>query len=235
MILSEQRLCWQDEISSVRRRPSLGIRNHHHLLNLFPRDMLKRAPISTILSEMLHAAGAEPLTLDWLLGRMGERSFGLVLLLLSVFGLLPGVSAFVAVLLMVPAIQMLLARSGPVFPRGIRGRRFEARRLAALLRYVIPALRWLERFVRPRWTTPAEVTKRVVGGIVFLLSAGLLAPVPLSNVPPALAIMLIAFAYLEGDGVLLCGALVIAFVMVGVVLLAAWETMSAAGWLPGLL
>ena len=77
--------------------------------------MLKRAPISTILSEMLHAAGAEPLTLDWLLGRMGERSFGLVLLLLSVFGLLPGVSAFVAVLLMVPAIQMLLARSRPPF------------------------------------------------------------------------------------------------------------------------
>src|SRR5258708_4430765 len=30
--------------------------------------MLKRAPISTILSEMLHAAGAEPLTLDWLRG-----------------------------------------------------------------------------------------------------------------------------------------------------------------------
>jgi hypothetical protein len=142
-VLSEQRLRWQDEISSVRRRPSLGIRNHHHLLNLFPRDMLKRAPISTILSEMLHAAGAEPLTLDWLLGRMGERSFGLVLLLLSVFGLLPGVSAFVAVLLMVPAIQMLLARSGPVFPRGIRGRRFEARRLAGLLLYVIPALRGL--------------------------------------------------------------------------------------------
>jgi hypothetical protein len=130
---------------------------------------------------------------------------------------------------------MLLARSGPVFPRGIRGRRFEARRLAALLRYVIPALRWLERFVRPRWTTPTEGTKRVVGGIVLLLSAGLLAPVPLSNVPPALAIMLIAFAYLEEDGVLLCGALVIAFVMVGVVLLTVWETMSAAGWVSGLL
>jgi hypothetical protein len=62
---------------------------------------------------------------------MGERSFGLVLLVLSVFGLLPGVSAFVAVLLMVPAIQMLLARSGSVFPRAIRGRRFEARGLAA--------------------------------------------------------------------------------------------------------
>ena len=58
------------------------------------------------------------------------------------------------------------------------------------------------------------------------MSVGLLAPVPLSNVPPALAIMLIA---------LLCGALAIALVIVAAVLLAAWETMSAAGWVPGFL
>jgi len=197
--------------------------------------MSARAPISTVLGDMLAAAGTDHVTLDWLLGRMGGRSFGLVLLLLSIFGLLPGVSAFAAVLLMIPAVQMLLARSGPVFPRRLRSRRFQARRLAALLRYVVPALRWLERFVRPRWTTPVEATKRVVGGSVLSLSAGLLAPVPLSNVPPALAIMLIAFAYLEEDGALLCGALAIALVIVAAVLLAAWETMSAAGWLPGLL
>lgn len=197
--------------------------------------MAARAPISAVLGDMLAAAGTEHLTLDWLLGRMGGRSFGLVLLLLSIFGLLPGVSAFAAVLLMIPAIQMLLARSRPVFPRRLRSRRFEARRLAAFLRYVVPVLRWLERFVRPRWTTPVEATKRVVGGSVLLLSAGLLAPVPLSNVPPALAIMLIAFAYLEEDGALLCGALAIALVIVAAVLLAAWETMSAAGWVPGLL
>jgi hypothetical protein len=197
--------------------------------------MSARAPISTVLGDMLAAAGTKHLTLDWVLGRMGGRSFGLVLLLLAIFGLLPGVSAFAAVLLMIPAIQMLLARPQPVFPRRLRGRRFEARRLAVLLRYVVPVLRWLERFVRPRWTTPVEATKRVVGGSVLLLSAGLLAPVPLSNVPPSLAIMLIAFAYLEEDGVLLCGALAIAFVIVAAVLLAAWEAMSAAGWVQGLL
>ena len=107
--------------------------------------MSARAPISVVLGDMLAAAGTQHLTLDWLLGRMGGRSFGLVLLLLSIFGLLPGVSAFAAVLLMIPAIQMLLAHSGPVFPRRLSSRQFEARRLAALLRYVVPVLRWLER------------------------------------------------------------------------------------------
>jgi Exopolysaccharide synthesis, ExoD len=53
--------------------------------------MSARAPISTVLGDMLAAAGTEHVTLDWLLGRMGGRSIGIVLLLLSIFGLLPGV------------------------------------------------------------------------------------------------------------------------------------------------
>src|SRR5689334_5570385 len=121
--------------------------------------MSARAPISAVLDDMLAAAGTDHVTLDWLLRRMGGRSFGLVLLLLSIFGLLPGVSALAAVLLMIPAIQMLLARSGPVFPRRLRSRRFEAGRLAALLRYVVPVLRWLERFVRPRWRSEEHTSE----------------------------------------------------------------------------
>jgi hypothetical protein len=156
--------------------------------------MPKREPTSTVLDGMLDTAAMESVTLDCLLGRLGERSFGFVLLLLALFAMLPGISAFAALLLMLLSIQMLLARPGPVFPRSMRIRQFKARRLATLLRYIVPTLRWLERFVRPRWTTPFEATKRVVGGTVLLLSAGLLAPVPLSNIPPALAIILIAFA-----------------------------------------
>ena len=194
-----------------------------------------RAPTSAVLDDLLGEAPAGQVTLDWLLGRLGDRSFGVVLLLLALLGLLPGVSAVAGVLLMVPAAQMILARRGPVFPRRVAGRRFEARRLARVVRRVVPVLRWLERFIRPRWTTPFEATKRVVGGVVMLLGASLLAPVPLSNVPPALAIALIAFAYLEEDGALLCAALAAALAMLAAAAAVAWETMSTTGWVPGLL
>jgi hypothetical protein len=197
--------------------------------------MTKPMPTSAVLDDLLGDAPVEQVTLGWLLDRLGGRSFGIVLLLLALLGLLPGVSVFAGVLLMVPAAQMILARRGPVFPRRVAGRRFEARRLARMVRRVVPVLRWLERFIHPRWTTPFEATKRVVGGIVLLLGASLLAPVPLSNVPPALAITLIAFAYLEEDGVLLCAALAAALVMLAVAAAVAWETMSATGWVPGLL
>jgi hypothetical protein len=68
-----------------------------------------------------------------------------------------------------------------------------------------------------------------------LLGVTLLAPVPLSNVPPALAVALIAFAYLEEDGVLLCAALAAAVVMLAIAAAAAWQTLSTTGWVAGLL
>ena len=190
--------------------------------------MSARAPISVVLGDMLTAAGTEHLTLDWLLGRMGGRSFGLVLLLLSIFGLLPGVSAFAAVLLMIPAIQMLLARSGPVFLRRLRSRRFEARRLEALLRYVVPALRWLERFVRRRWRHRSRRPSALWGVLLLLRCHEQRASRARDHADRILA-------YLEEDGALLCGALAIALVIAAAVLLGAWETMSAVGWVPGLL
>ena len=67
------------------------------------------------------------------------------------------------------------------------------------------------------------------------MAASLLAPVPLSNVPPALATGLIAFAYLEEDGMLLAIALAAALVLLGAAALAAWEAVSATGWVPGIL
>jgi len=169
--------------------------------------MAARPPTSAVLDGLLGPEAPERVTLGWLLDGLGERSFGVVLLLLALLGLLPGVSAVAGVLLTVPAVQMVLARRGAVFPRRVAARRFEAERLARVVRRVVPVLRWLERFIRPRWATPFGATKRAVGGVVLLLAASLLAPVPLSNVAPALAIALIAFATLEEDGALLGSAL----------------------------
>ena len=197
--------------------------------------MTARAPTSVVLDGLLGPEAPEQVTLGWLLDGLGDRSFGGVLLLLALLGLLPGVSAVAGLLLTVPAFQMVLGRPVPVLPRRVAAHRFEAKRLARAVLRVVPVLRWLERFIRPRWATPFEATKRVVGGVVLLLAASLLAPVPLSNIPPALAVGLIAVAYLEEDGVLLGAALAAALAMLAVASLAVWEAVSATGWVPGVL
>jgi len=197
--------------------------------------MIARVPTSVVLNGILGDAPAEHVTLDWLTGRLGQRSFGVILLLLALLGVLPGVSAMAGALLTIVALQMILDRPGPVFPRRIATRHVETRRLSAIIRRTVPVLRYLERFIRPRWATPFAATKRVVGGVVLLLGTSLLIPVPLSNLPPALLVLLIAFAYLEEDGALLCAALVGTLLLSAIALGAAWETMSAAGWLPSFL
>jgi hypothetical protein len=95
---------------------------------------------------------------------------------------------------------------------------FETRRLVAVVRRAVPLLRYLKRFIYPRWTTPFEATRRLVGGVVLLLSFTLFVPVPLSNILPAVFISLVAFAYLEEDGALLSLALIAALVLLAVII-----------------
>jgi hypothetical protein len=159
------------------------------------------------------------------------RSFGIILLLLGVCGLLPVVSPVAGLLLTIPAFQMICAHPAPIFPRRVAERAVATDKLAATLMRIIPALRYLERFVRPRWPTPFETTRRVIGGFVLLLGVCLFAPLPLSNIPISLTIVLVAFAYLEEDGILLALALAIALGLFGVGAVALWSTVAAGIWL----
>ncbi|HXT79133.1 MAG TPA: exopolysaccharide biosynthesis protein [Acetobacteraceae bacterium] len=59
------------------------------------------------------------------------------------------------------------------------------------------------------WQAPFGSARRLVGIAIMLVGTLLFAPIPLSNLPPGLAIVLLAFAYLEEDRMLICVALVI--------------------------
>jgi Exopolysaccharide synthesis, ExoD len=67
----------------------------------------------------------------------------------------------------------------------------------------VPVSRYLEKMIRPRWPTPLDATKRIVGIVIVMLSMTLFQPIPLSNVMPALVIEFISLAYIEGDGLVL--------------------------------
>jgi hypothetical protein len=188
-----------------------------------------RIPTSTLLEGLLQDAPDDRLTLDWLLDRLGERSFGIVLLLLSLLAMLPGMSVLIGMLTPLLAVQMIMARRGPAFPRRIASRSIPTARLARLITRLVPPLRWLERYVRPRWVTPFEATKRFVGVLILLLGVLLFAPVPFSNVPVAFAILLLAVSYVEEDGVLLCLSLAVALVLLGSAALAVWQTVRVTG------
>ncbi len=191
-------------------------------------------PASVVLRELLGEAPADRMTLGWLVGRLGERSFGAVLLLLGVLGLLPGVSVLAGLLLVVPAFQMVRAQKAPIFARRLGSLGFATRRMAGMIRRTAPVLHYLERYIRPRWPTPFEATKQAVGAVVLLLGLSMLVPIPLSNVPPAIMVILIAFAYLEEDGALLAAALGASVILLVILAAVVRRSVGLAHELPGL-
>jgi hypothetical protein len=188
-------------------------------------------PTSAVLAALIHDAPAGAVTLAWLMGHLQGRSFGIILLLLGVCGLLPVISPVAGLLLFIPAYQMIRAHPAPIFPRRIAERPIATDKLTAMLQRIIAALRYLEHFIQPRWHTPFETTKRVIGVFVLLLGVCLLAPLPLSNIPISLTIVLLSFAYLEEDGILLAVALAIALGLFAAGAAALWSTVAAMIWL----
>jgi len=189
-------------------------------------------PTSLVLQQLLDEAPADHFTLDWLIGRLPERSFGIVMLFLAVLAMAPIGSSVPGLLLGIVAAQMIAGRPGPVFPRRVAARALPIRHLVRMGRHPILVLRHLERVIRPRWPTPFGATKRVIGIIVFLLTCLiLLAPLPLTNVPPAADIALISLAYIEKDGVLLALALILALFLLALAAIAVWGAVVSAVWI----
>ena len=184
-------------------------------------------PTSIILETLVDRAPAEEVTLSWLLHHLSTRSFGIVLLLLGMLGLIPLVSPAAGLLLPIPAFQMIRAKPSPVFPRKVAERAVSTAKLTGVVMRITPTLRYLERFVRPRWQTPFEATKRVVGLVVLLLGLGLFTPIPLSNIPISLTIILLAFAYLEEDGALLTVSLCVSALIFAAGAVALWKSIGA--------
>ena len=169
------------------------------------------------------------------MGNLRKRSFGIIMLLLAVVAMAPGISVVAGLLLMIPALQMMAGQSAPVFPSRIAARPLPTRHLAALVQRAVPVLKFLEKMIRPRWPTPLEATKRLVGTVIVILNMIVVfAPIPFSNIAPALVIALISLAYLEEDGLLLSIALLAAVILLTVAGTVVWQLVLGAKWLGGL-
>jgi hypothetical protein len=206
--------------SDDRRRPSAHAgagRARHHV------------PTSVMLAQLLAEAPPDHVSLAWLIGRLEERSFGLLLFLLALVSLLPGVGILAGIALGFPAVQMMLGHESPSLPRFLGSRNLSTGHVAGLAARAVPMLKRMETFIHPRLPTPFRATKRLVGFSVLLLATTFVLPVPLSQLIPALVVMLIAFAYLEKDGILLCISLIAALASLSVTAATVWAMLRAAG------
>src|SRR4249919_3873560 len=105
--------------------------------------MRRLIPTSAVLQRLHDEAPADYFTLDWLMGSLRKRSFGVIMLLLALVAIAPGVSIVAGLLLMIPAFQMIAGLPAPIFPRRVAAHPFQMRHLAALVQRAVPVLRYL--------------------------------------------------------------------------------------------
>jgi len=186
-------------------------------------------PTSQVLQALIDDAPPEHFTLDWLIASLPDRSFGIIMLLLAVLAMMPVGSIVPGLLLVILAAQMCAGRHGPVFPRVIATRPLPTRYLVRMGRQAILILKSLERVVRPRWPALFGAAMRAISVVMLLLAClVLIAPLPLTNMPPAFVVALIALAYIEEDGALLAVALFLALIPLGLAAAAVWGAVIGA-------
>lgn len=160
---------------------------------------------SRILRE-LATAEADP-SLDAILTAFGRRAFGAALLLAVMPAFLPlpfGVGAISGPLVSTLGLQMLFGRSQPWLPRSWRERRIPRTRLDGFNAKLGRVLERIERLCRPRLNGLATRLGATVftGAQLVLLGILLALPIPLTNYPFGLLLVLYALALVERDGLL---------------------------------
>jgi hypothetical protein len=182
--------------------------------------------VLTALSDRLD--GAQSVGLGDLFDRLGPAGFGVAMLILSLPALIPvpgPVGMVLGTCLVLVAVQMLLGLRRLWLPRFLARRQISARLLRSAITRSLPWLRRLERMTKRRRLRPLTrgMARTAIGVPVLLLAVALALPVPLGNVPPVIALVAIALALLEQDGVALLVALglsAVALMWVGGLILA---------------
>ena len=167
------------------------------------------------LSAQLRAivAGDEEISLGTVLDQVGERGFGLLLLLLSLPSALPvpapGYSVPFGIALAILAVQLIRGRTLPWFPKNIRRTVLPRKLMVTALGNGARFFRLLESLVRPRlrWIT-SRGGRVFIGAIVLTMAGLMMVPIPGTNTFPAFVVFLLGVALTEEDGLFGMGALV---------------------------
>ncbi|MGR3493051.1 MAG: exopolysaccharide biosynthesis protein [Shimia sp.] len=192
-------------------------------------------PASERLAGLADAARGDSVTLNWILAQLGERAFGVFLLILALPCCIPflyGVPQVVSVPLMFVAGQLALGRTYPWLPARLGAREIKVAALSSLAARAGPWLKRIEIVSRPRLTMLTGAPfDRIVGTALVLFAASILLPIPLTNTVPGAAVVIVAAGLLQRDGLLVLGGLVLGTAWIASLIFAGASLISLImGW-----
>ncbi len=166
---------------------------------------MSESKLSTDLNHLLAKRSDTPLTLGDIFDRVGDKGFGLLLLVLSLPSALPvpapGYSTPFGILLIILAFQMMMGRTSPWLPKRALQKAIPEKLARTMLGGAARFFGRVEHLVRPRfmWCS-TRAGHFLLGLLVALMSVLMILPIPLTNTAPAMVIFIIGVSLTEDDG-----------------------------------
>jgi hypothetical protein len=196
-----------------------------------------RQRTSELLAGIAAAGGDDAVALGTIVDHFGVRGFGILIILATLTAFLPtpvGAGAVAGPLVMVFGAQMLFGLSRPWLPRRLRERNVSRATIGRFVARISRILGWLERISRPRWVALfSGIGPRVSGLLIIGHGLVLALPIPLTNYPLALVLLLAGVALVEDDGIvlavswLLMAATIVSFLLLSETLVQAVQRLLA--------
>lgn len=150
----------------------------------------------------------ESITIRDLYAQLGDRGFGLMILLFALPNCIPlpipGISTLTCLPLIFIAAQLCLGRERLWLPAWVSDRRIP---MATFKPFIQKNLVWLvrlEKWVKPRLDVlTTRRFERITGGLILVLALMIGLPIPLGNLPLGIAMTTLALAITERDGYLM--------------------------------
>ena len=175
-----------------------------------PNRISHDKPLESILETAKDAVDGTETDLKTIVEAFGERAFGPVMILCSLFlmtpiGALPGLPAAFGVIIIVFASQLLFQREHPWMPEILRKIKISDAKLEKTRKTISPVLRRIDNVIKARlpWMTsgPAQVATALLS--IMLALTMTLGVVPFGVVAPAFIIGLFGLGITARDGILI--------------------------------
>ncbi len=160
-----------------------------------------------LLQHALKTHAGERIQIGDVLDPLGERAFGFVILILALPNFIPvpiGVGGVMGVLVVYIGLQMLFGLEHPWLLGALSRRGIRRASIERFVGRLTPLLARLEHICRPRWETlTRHPAHRLTGFLLVLIGVALALPIPFTNYPFGLLLVLYAVALIERDGIAL--------------------------------
>lgn len=189
------------------------------------------ARTSEVLASLAQGEG-DRVTFRAILAGLKHRALGFTTLIFAlpcVLPMPPGIPTVCGIALVIIGLNFVAARRRLWLPAAIADKTVARADLQRMANRVVPYMRRLEKFCKPRLPIMTELIGKIFVGLVLLvLGFIMILPIPLlGNMPPGFAASVIALGITERDGLIVLIGLVVSVAAIAIASAATWAAIVA--------